>query len=121
MGCIVCLLQAPIHSEKRYMHRSLSGLSVCLAATVAINRVTRPFEKLSRRSRSRQATKTPWDHDLCPNFQRKVTASRALSRSIHPSAVHVQSFLCAPLSLSVFTVHRADFLSGIALHASGGV
>jgi hypothetical protein len=73
---------------------------VCLAATVAINRVTRPFEKLSRRSRSRRATKTPWDHDLCPNFQRKVTASSSLAAfTSAPCMYRLFSLLLSPCLL----------------------
>lgn len=112
MGCIVFV--AGPHSERDtyiYTHPSLSALRVCVWPTVAINRVTRPFEKLSRRSRSRRATKTPWDHDLCPNFQRKVTA---LARIHRRSRVLVQSFLSAPPRVYCFEAHRAPtFCTGL--------
>jgi hypothetical protein len=109
LHCVQLFVTGP-HSE-REIHAcctiSLADI-VCVWPTVAINRVTRPFEKLSRRSRSRRATKTPWDHDLCPNFQRKVTA--ATSSHIHPSTErdeHVHR-LFTPC------VYCFDFLCGIA-------
>jgi hypothetical protein len=102
----LCVCCRPLFIQKRdtciAYHRSQASVCVCvcLAATVAINRVTRPFEKLSRRSRSRRATKTPWDHDLCPNFQRKVTASSSLAAfTSAPCMYRLFSLLLSPCLL----------------------